>query len=418
MKLAGQIYPPLLLGVTLLLLASVSPGWADGRIVAVGDIHGELEGLKAILREARIIDAGGRWIGGETTFVQTGDFLDRGKDVRSVMDLLMALEQEAPKHGGKVWILLGNHEVMNLLHIDRDVNLEAYAAFAEGRSEERRRAAYDDYVKYWSRRARQRGLRTEELAPEDRDRWLAAHPPGKLEYQAALGRKGRYGRWLRKCQVAVKLDGVVFMHSGPGPEVGDASLKTINGRIRREVSDFDRARARLVANGVLLPFFDLQEISLALREEAQLLTGDMTGDMLRSIRSPREEVRHREALSELATMNEWWSLLPEGPLWFRGFATWHEEEGRERVDALLERHRARHLVIAHSGGASKGQIALRFAGKVIMIDTGMLASHFRQGRPAALEVRDGTFTAIYQGSRVRLEPPAPTSSGAPAPPSP
>ena len=37
------------------------------------------------------------WAGSKALFVQTGDLIDRGPKPREVMDLMMALEKEAPK---------------------------------------------------------------------------------------------------------------------------------------------------------------------------------------------------------------------------------------------------------------------------------------------------------------------------------
>jgi hypothetical protein len=96
------------------------------RVVAVGHIHGSFSGLVSIFREASLIDDANRWIGGSTLLVQTGDLLDRGVDVRPVMDLLMSLQSQAEASGGKVVVLLGNHEVMNLVGSLMDVNPDAY----------------------------------------------------------------------------------------------------------------------------------------------------------------------------------------------------------------------------------------------------------------------------------------------------
>ena len=85
------------------------------RVVAVGDVHGDLDALVSILQKAGIIDDQRRWSGGTATLVQTGDILDRGAQDRQVMDLLMELEREAPKGGGRVVVLLGNHEMMNIM---------------------------------------------------------------------------------------------------------------------------------------------------------------------------------------------------------------------------------------------------------------------------------------------------------------
>ena len=47
------------------------------------------------------------------------------RSVRDALDLLMRLEEEAQRAGGRVESLLGNHEVMNLLHEFRDVSAAA-----------------------------------------------------------------------------------------------------------------------------------------------------------------------------------------------------------------------------------------------------------------------------------------------------
>ena len=67
-----------------------------------------------------LTDSSQRWTGGRTTLVQTGDFMDRGAGVKAVLDLLMRLETEASAAGGRVVVLLGNHETMNLMANTRD----------------------------------------------------------------------------------------------------------------------------------------------------------------------------------------------------------------------------------------------------------------------------------------------------------
>ena len=85
------------------------------RIVAVGDIHGAFDQFVAILRAAGIIDKRNRWSGKKAVLVQTGDVLDRGPDSRKALDLLRKLEGEAQRAGGRVYALLGNHELMRLV---------------------------------------------------------------------------------------------------------------------------------------------------------------------------------------------------------------------------------------------------------------------------------------------------------------
>ena len=81
--------------------------------------------------------------------------LDRGADSRRVMDLLMRLEQEAARAGGRVHLLLGNHEVMNLIGDLRYVADGEYAAYQDVETAEERERwfqigvdAYPPYADY------------------------------------------------------------------------------------------------------------------------------------------------------------------------------------------------------------------------------------------------------------------------------
>ena len=77
----------------------------------MGDVHGELDALREILRHAGILGDQNQWVGGSTIVVQTGDVIDRGPDSVGVYKLLEKLQLEAPRTGGAVVRLLGNHEL-------------------------------------------------------------------------------------------------------------------------------------------------------------------------------------------------------------------------------------------------------------------------------------------------------------------
>ena len=212
------------------LHASLFPlgaGQRPERIVAVGDIHGAFEELVSIFQAADLIDGERRWSGGRTVLVQTGDFLDRGRHVREVMELLMALQEQAPQAGGRVIVLLGNHEAMNLTGTVRDVNPEIYADFADDRSAKRRKAAFKKVFRLLRERAERYGL----PQPENRDlleaTWSETHPEGFVEYQHALGPEGHYGRWLRTLPAATRLADIVFIHGGIHPKLATSTIDQI-----------------------------------------------------------------------------------------------------------------------------------------------------------------------------------------------
>ena len=85
------------------------------RVVAFADVHGAYSELTALLQSQGVVDADLHWKAGRTHLVSLGDLLDRGDDSRKVMDLLMRLQSEAAAAGGRVHVVVGNHEAMNVL---------------------------------------------------------------------------------------------------------------------------------------------------------------------------------------------------------------------------------------------------------------------------------------------------------------
>ena len=125
------LLPACVLAFVAVDTARVEPQTPAGpRIVVVGDIHGAGTNLAQILQAAGLIDAQRKWSGGTARLVQTGDVLDRGPEVREAIDLLMRLEGEARRAGGRVDVLFGNHEGMNVLRDYRDV-LAGFERFAD-----------------------------------------------------------------------------------------------------------------------------------------------------------------------------------------------------------------------------------------------------------------------------------------------
>ena len=103
---------------------------APARLVAVGDLHGDLEATRRVLRLAGAIDAKDKWIGGAMTVVQTGDEIDRGDDDKEILDLVERLKREAKAAGGEFIALCGNHELMNVAQDFRYVTPHGFEEFA------------------------------------------------------------------------------------------------------------------------------------------------------------------------------------------------------------------------------------------------------------------------------------------------
>jgi len=386
--------------ISVLVLVWAVPAWAEPAkvpaeapetIVAIGDVHNDFDDFVAILRHTGLIDNQKRWTGGNTTFVQVGDLLDRGPKPREVMDLMMALEKEAASAGGRVVSLLGNHEVMNIMGDLRYVTPLNYASFADGNSEKRQKAAYDEYVKW---RAGHASLLAELPQPMEltETEWMARHPAGFIEHREAFGPKGEYGEWLRRHAALAEIEGVIFLHGGIHPGLGKTKPDEMNNRIHDEMKEFDALKQYLQNEKIILPFFNLQEINNVLQAEviAELKSHVSTND------------ERRAKIQEFLRHVDWLSVRVEGPLWFRGYDQWSDEEGAPQVSKLLEGYKATHLVVGHTVQKG-GRIRPRFGNKVFLIDTGMLSSYYPGGRPSALEIcGNAKFIAVYLDQQVVL----------------
>lgn len=85
-------------------------------VFVIGDVHGQYDNLVRLLANAKLIDANRSWQARRAHLVLLGDLFDRGDDVTQCLWFLYRLEREAEARGGKVHVMLGNHEIMAFLN--------------------------------------------------------------------------------------------------------------------------------------------------------------------------------------------------------------------------------------------------------------------------------------------------------------
>jgi hypothetical protein len=185
---------------------------------------------------------------------------------------------------------------------------------------------------------------------------------------------------------------VIFLHGGISPSVATLKLNEINSRIREEIRAFDSCKQYMVDERLILPFFNLQEITAVAQAEFSAE---------RKSRVPTNpDLLAR--LSEFLRYQDWLSVRTDGPLWFRGYDQWSEEEGNSQVEKVLQSFKANHLITGHTVQKG-GRIRCRFGCKVFLIDTGMLNSYYPGGRASVLEIENNArFTAEYADQQVVL----------------
>ncbi len=287
-------------------IAAAEDTWTGvERIVVVGDLHADFDQTVAILRSANLIGPDLNWTGGKAHLVQVGDAIDRGPEPKKVLDLLMKLEPDAKSAGGYVHALIGNHEALNINGDLRYVNPAAYREFAAAGSS---------------------GSETQ-------------HPAGYEEYKKQFGPNGRYGKWIRRHNVIVKINGNAILHGGISPLYASVPIHSINERIREELAD---------------------------------------------------PAAHPKAMAR----------DPQGPLWYRALANGDEKALAGELDSTLQALGASRMIIGHT--FADGAVTPRFGGKVLMVDIGLAHLYDEFSRLACLVIERDTAYALHRGKRVDL----------------
>jgi hypothetical protein len=176
---------------------------APERLVAIGDLHGDLSATRDVLRLVGAIDGADQWVGDKLVVVQTGDQLDRGDQDRELLDLLAALVPKAKAAGGALHILNGNHETMNVAGDFRYVTAQSFKTFADIAKDKLPAAALREMPGLAHGRA-------------------AAFFPG-----------GPYALQMAERPVVLIVGDSVFAHGGVLPKHLDYGLSRLNEEVRR-----------------------------------------------------------------------------------------------------------------------------------------------------------------------------------------
>lgn len=326
------------------------------RIVVVADVHGGYQELLSVLRATTVIDDSLQWRGGETHLVSLGDLLDRGPGSREVLDLLMRLEREARDAGGAVHVILGNHEVMNIVGDLRYVSASEYAAYSGSEDTKLREAAWE------------RVLQQDPAA--SRDDFGSTYPAGYFGHQQAFSPNGHYGAWLLTKPFLLAFNDTAFVHAGLSSMVARLGLEATNQTLHSQLAEYLRT-------------WDAMQTELNLARPIAFLERPGT------LASLGAEVQSKT----LTALQDEEIFTPKGPTWYRGQALCYPYTELENLEASLAKLGVSRVVEGHTVSPT-GRALSRFDGRVILLDTGMLQSVYK-GSPAALVFENGQWSVTY-----------------------
>lgn len=350
------------------------------RVVSVSDVHGAFGGMTATLNRAGVLDDELRWSGGNTHLVITGDILDRGPDSRMVMDLLMRIEDEALAAGGQVHLLLGNHEVMNLVGDLRYVSKEEYAAFADDELSKDRDRWFKKFSGTRPKNADQEVLHSE---------FDGKYPAGFFGLRRAFSSDGAYGPWLMSKPMLVVINGTAYVHGGMSPLVAELGLDGVNDVLRSQVTEYVTQTEILFDKGILDPtenFYAHAEIL----ESLPVSTGSSRPQHI------------QDAIEAVIKLNGASVHGPNSPLWYRGTVGCGPLIEEDKLAAALEAINADRVVIGHTPTLTR-RVLQRMDGRVLQIDTGMLTKAY-QGSGNALIIEGDSMTVAGEKTSADSQP--------------
>lgn len=308
------------------------------KIVAIGDIHGDYDHFERILRGIGLVDEELNWNGGKTHFVQLGDVMDRGPGAKQVFDLLMKLEPQAEAAGGKIHVLIGNHEEANIVGTALDtaayVTIEQFISFLP----EKYRESQEKKVLKRFKQSNDSNLTFEEELNKFWDKTRKGNPSARDRYHRSFNEK--YGKWILTKNVIIKINDIVFTHGGVSEKFSKWDLKKINNTMRTELK------------------------KLYIRFEIR----------------PGPRIAYQ----------------PNAPQWFRGLIRNDEVDFAEDVDRIMKNLNASYMVIAHtvrSPEVIRSRKLDRFQGRIWGIDTGI--SRYYGGLLSALIIENGKYTVWW-----------------------
>jgi hypothetical protein len=221
----------------------------DRRIVAVGDLHGDLGKARGALELAGVLSSDGEdlWTGGDTVLIQLGDILDRGEDEIAILSLLKLLDIQAKANGGAVFQINGNHETIN---VEGDYRFVHYGSYDE----------CSDFLEYldecehnWEE-AFVSWVGVSKKWKEDRKSSQSMWGPwnfvkrqkGVIARSVLLRPGGPLAAELARHSVVLKINDWIFCHGGLLPPHVKYGIEKMN----REVSDWMRG----ISNDEQFPF--------------------------------------------------------------------------------------------------------------------------------------------------------------------
>lgn len=203
--------------------------------------------------------------------------------------------------------------------------------------------------------------------------------------------------------MVTEVNGNIFMHAGINPASPPAKLDDLNDQTRDEVRRLDQFVDKLIDLKLATRDFSLGEILQVASSEIGMANARIAEAKAEGKELDRGKLNVPLLMEaqEIMKIDSWLSINPEGALWYRGLSTVPDDPQGGPFAALLQKYGAKRFVTGHTPQQNRS-ITVRFGGRAVLIDTGMLTSYYK-GRASALEIDGDKLTAYYEDGKITLQ---------------
>jgi hypothetical protein len=308
-------------------------------IAVISDIHGKYSTYIKLLKAMGIINNDLHWSFGKGHLVILGDIFDKGDMVTEVLWHVYCLEKQAAEEGGKVHILLGNHEVMVL----------------------------GETLFYMN------------------EKYKEVEKISGTKYYDLYGVNSVLGNWLRSKPVVISINSIIFTHGGISPELVQRKLSFM---------EINEIFSNSIIGKEIKEEVENKDHEFTGQNNGQIVNNGSITDITLNKGFPGSNIG-----VDLAAENNYEELMflvkDDGPIWYRGYFT-DPAFCESDLNSIFDFYNKKYIVVGHT---SNEEITPRFSNKIFGVDTGI----DRDQDGEMLIYKNGSFFKGYiTGTRVKF----------------
>jgi len=201
----------------------MSQGWTDR--------------LVKLLQQVEVVDDDANWIGGDTHLVYLGNLMGYGDSNLESLHLLHKLSKQAEEAGGRVHMLMGSTDFVNLRYMLSTMPASSYEHLArvdsQARLDERLGRMLEELWEFNS----DREVELRKQLRRNYERFFnTAHKPGAMEFMDEYAPGTELGDWFRSMNTVISINNIMYVAGGIHPYYADVPFERLNAYHRAEAN--------------------------------------------------------------------------------------------------------------------------------------------------------------------------------------